>query len=63
MEMIWSVTREVGLSTSDHILVQKEERRDKKIRDDTNKANPNELVEELESSDRRLILSSKNKCS
>ena len=62
MELIWAVTGEVGFSTSDHLLLRREERRDgQKIWDDTNKANPKELVEDFKASDLRLILRAKKK--
>ena len=56
-----AVTGASNFLTADHLLALKEERHNrKKIGDDANDAKLKVLVEELEETDRRLILRAKN---
>ena len=60
-ELIGAVTVARESSTANHLLALREERRDRqKIQDDTTNAKLKGIVEELEVTDRHLILRAKN---
>ena len=61
MELIWSVTGRGKLSTTNHPLEIREERRDRqKIWDDANNAKLKEIVDIIKATDCRLIIRARN---
>ena len=60
-ELIQAVTGEGAFSNANHLLKFREERRDgQKNRDDANDAKLKELVADLDTTNRRLIIHAKN---